>query len=170
VQGKKKKRGYAAQAYEFGAGGNAGLTPAAPLAAPQVPAYGGYPGAEGATYPGAPGAAVPAGYGQGATLGGYQPPTDPAYGILPVQPGAEQVTGNDVGSITGAMAQLGVVGGGPGLAPQPQGPTGKTPLNQLYPTDLLNQPFQVSELELGPPPIILPPNVSSLGSKSGYLC
>lgn len=35
------------------------------------------------------------------------------------------------------------------------------PLNQLYPTDLLNQPFNVSELDLPPPPIILPPNVGS---------
>ncbi|KAI9870514.1 MAG: COPII subunit, partial [Pleopsidium flavum] len=33
-------------------------------------------------------------------------------------------------------------------------------LNQLYPTDLLNQPFNVSELDLPPPPIILPPNSS----------
>jgi len=41
---------------------------------------------------------------------------------------------------------------------QTQGRAG--PLNQLYPTDLLNQPFNVSELDLPPPPIILPPNVS----------
>jgi protein transport protein SEC24 len=33
-------------------------------------------------------------------------------------------------------------------------------LNQLYPTDLLTQPFNVTELDLPPPPIILPPNVS----------
>jgi len=30
---------------------------------------------------------------------------------------------------------------------------------------LLNQPFNVSELDLPPPPIILPPNVSSLHIK-----
>jgi protein transport protein SEC24 len=33
-------------------------------------------------------------------------------------------------------------------------------LNQLYPTDLLNQPFAVKELDFPPPPAILPPNVS----------
>ena len=34
------------------------------------------------------------------------------------------------------------------------------PLNQLYPIDLLNQPFNVAELDYPPPPAILPPNVS----------
>ncbi|KAA8566584.1 hypothetical protein EYC84_009130 [Monilinia fructicola] len=33
-------------------------------------------------------------------------------------------------------------------------------LNQLYATDLVNQPFNVAELDLPPPPIILPPNSS----------
>jgi protein transport protein SEC24 len=33
-------------------------------------------------------------------------------------------------------------------------------LNQLYPTDLLTQPFNATELDLPPPPIILPQNVS----------
>ena len=43
----------------------------------------------------------------------------------------------------------------PQAAPQ-RGPV----LNQLYPTDLLNQPFNVQELDYPPPPAILPPNVS----------
>jgi hypothetical protein len=33
-------------------------------------------------------------------------------------------------------------------------------LNQLYPTDLLNTPFNVAELDYPPPPAILPQNVS----------
>ncbi|EHK23253.1 COPII component protein [Trichoderma virens Gv29-8] len=37
-------------------------------------------------------------------------------------------------------------------------------LNQLYPTDLLTQPFNVTELDLPPPPIILPPNTSVTAS------
>lgn len=32
-------------------------------------------------------------------------------------------------------------------------------LNQLYPTDLISQPFNVAELDYPPPPIILPPGV-----------
>ena len=32
--------------------------------------------------------------------------------------------------------------------------------NQLYPSDLISQPFQVAELDLPPPPINLPPNTS----------
>lgn len=55
------------------------------------------------------------------------------------------------------MANLGV-----GQHPtQHPGPNQARPqLNQLYPSDLLNQPLNVSELDLPPPPIILPPNVS----------
>jgi protein transport protein SEC24 len=65
-----------------------------------------------------------------------------------------------VGGITQGMGQMGL--GGPGqAAAQPQAAaTRPMALNQLYPTDLLNQPFNVAELELPPPPIILPPNVS----------
>ena len=45
--------------------------------------------------------------------------------------------------------------------PQPQAAPQRGPvLNQLYPTDLLNQPFNVQELDYPPPPAILPPNVS----------
>jgi protein transport protein SEC24 len=36
-------------------------------------------------------------------------------------------------------------------------------LNQLYPTDLLNQPLAVKELDYPPPAAILPPNVSVNG-------
>lgn len=157
--GKKKKRGYAAQAYDFGAGGNtavAGAPPANNFAPISQQAYGGYPApveqpAYGGTQPyqDAPQPA-PSGFGQSALsgLGGYQAPPAAYPG-----PGA----GDGMGGVTQGMGQMGL-----GQQPaQPNAPgAAKLPLNQLYPTDLLNQPFNVSELELPPPPIILPPNVS----------
>lgn len=164
--GKKKKRGYAAQAYDFGAGANSALgnQPLAGGAFPaaQAPAYGGYPADIQPGYgapqqyvaPGAPQVPISPGYGQPAPLGavgGYQPP-DVGYPGPGVPPAG--VTG-----ITQGMGQMGF--GGPGqAAAQPQSSARPMALNQLYPTDLLNQPFNVAELELPPPPIILPPNVS----------
>lgn len=175
---KKKKRGYAAQAYEFGVGGNAALGTGAPPAAggtfqPAAPQYGGYQAPEAQpSYGGAApqyGAQAGAGtvnpqqpaYGQPAT-GGYQAP-DAGY----PGPGAAQ---GGVAGITQGMGQMGMGGGGQGAA-QSQGAGGQRPvvLNQLYPTDLLNQPFNVAELDLPPPPIILPPNVRSQVSFDG-LC
>ncbi|KAF2205030.1 hypothetical protein GQ43DRAFT_437365 [Delitschia confertaspora ATCC 74209] len=38
------------------------------------------------------------------------------------------------------------------------------PMNQLYPTDLITQPFNVAELDQPPPPINLPPNSSATPS------
>jgi protein transport protein SEC24 len=164
--GKKKKRGYAAQAYEFGAGGNSALGGGA-FTPPQAPVYGGYPvQTELQTGYGAPGShatqagqQVPlqASYGQTPNPGvpvGYQPPEGgyPSPGIA--SPG--------VGTITQGMSQMGF-GGAPQAAVQPQQAVARpVALNQLYPSDLLNQPFNVAELELPPPPIILPPNVSVL--------
>lgn len=43
--------------------------------------------------------------------------------------------------------------------PQPAQVPRPVPLNQLYPTDLLTQPFNVAELDYPPPPVILPPGV-----------
>lgn len=170
--GKKKKRGYAAQAYDFGAGANSALGgqtqggAAFQPAQAQAPAYGGYPQqaeaqpayasqynappeVPGAPVPGAPvqpyGGTAP--YGSG--VGGYQAP-DAGY----PGPGAP----GGVAGITQGMGQMGV-GGGVQPAPQ-QGVARPAVLNQLYPTDLLTQPFNAAELELPPPPIILPPNVS----------
>jgi protein transport protein SEC24 len=59
-----------------------------------------------------------------------------------------------------------------GQAQQPQGAQPPRPavLNQLYPTDLLSQPFNVSELDLPPPPIALPPNVSQPNGIAGEYC
>lgn len=162
----RKKRGYAGQAYEFGGGPNAALggqQPAggaypAPVGAAAA-GYGGYgqqPGAPQAPAYGAPqspayGAPIsPAvggapGYGQQAPgVGGYQSP-DPGYPA-----GAHQPPAPGVGGITQSMNSLTV-------QPQTQG---RLQLNQLYPTDLLNTALNVGELDLPPPPIILPANVS----------
>ena len=176
--GKKKKRGYAAQAYDFGAGANSALggqpQGGGQFQPVQVPAYGGYPQqteaqpAYGAPQYGAqpgepaPGASVP-GYGgqpqYGGGVAGYQAPEAGYPG-----PGAPSAAGaaGGVGGITQGMGQMNVGGSGATPAAQPQ-QAGARPavLNQLYPTDLLNTPFNVAELELPPPPIILPPNVSS---------
>lgn len=157
--GKKKKRGYAAQAYDFGAGGNVAPPSGAPVAgetfipagAPAGNPYGGYAApVPPPTYSGnQPYVDSPApGMGAMAGLGGYQPPDAAQTGYPAPAPG--------VAGITAGMGQMGMGGpqtviGGPNAQ--------KLQLNQLFPTDLLNQPFNVSELELPPPPIILPPNV-----------
>ncbi|KAI9658655.1 MAG: COPII subunit [Bathelium mastoideum] len=182
--GGKKKRAYAGQAYELGAGANAG----------SQGQQGGYPGAQASPYgagaggyaqsqqqqqqqqqpqtgyqqPGYPDQGAtpapafgqaygqPQGYGQpqyGA--GGYQPPDQgyPAHG-------ATSIVQSGVGGVTQQFGQMGLGGG------QQQAPAASASvrLNQLYPTDLQNQPFNVTELELPPPPIILPPNSSATPS------
>ncbi|KAK9415902.1 putative COPII component protein [Seiridium unicorne] len=168
--GKKKKRGYATQAFEFGAGGNApagGQTPGGLPPQPGVgatPGVAGYPGQQdyqggyaGSPAPAYGGAAAPAGYGApGGTpavpgVGGYQAPD--AYYQGAGAPGAPQ----GVSGITAGMAGMNV--GGQQAQQQPA-QQARVALNQLYPTDLLNQPFNVSELDLPPPPCILPPNSS----------
>ena len=169
--GKKKKRGYAAQAYDFGAGANSALggqvQGGGQFPPAQTPAYGGYQAVPEQQQPafvtGAPQYGVPPSaplqgnppvgynnnvpnYGGGV---GYQAP-DAGYQSASA-PGPGGVAG-----ITQGMGQMGV--GGPQAASQ----AGARPavLNQLFPTDLLNQPFNVAELELPPPPIVLPANVS----------
>jgi protein transport protein SEC24 len=162
----RRKRQYAGQAYDFGAGANSAL-------GGQQQGGGGYPGPPGTGYgaptqqlhqqayqqpgygadhaPQAP--AMSPGYGQPpAAVGGYQPPESgyPTPGIAPVP--------TNVGGITQGMNSLGM--GGQVQQP-PQHIQQRPLLNQLYPTDLLNQPFSVSELDFPPPPIILPPNVSN---------
>jgi len=164
--GKKKKRQYAANAFDIGVGGNAavgGQVPApAPygVPAPATPGYGaGYPAQPDVPQQAMYGAPVQPAYGQQPAVAGYQAP-DPYYPT----PGAAPAPGGVAGMTAGFQSMN--LGGQPGGIPQqqpqqlpPQARAG--PLNQLYPTDLLNQPFNVSELDLPPPPIILPPNVSS---------
>lgn len=63
--------------------------------------------------------------------------------------------------MTQQFSQMGM-GGQP--APQPQQPATQLKLNPLQPVDISmqGQPFHVSDLDQPPPPIILPPNVSSI--------
>ncbi|RMZ79231.1 hypothetical protein DV737_g3545, partial [Chaetothyriales sp. CBS 132003] len=139
--GARKKRAYAGQAYEFGSGANAALGGQQPGGAP-APVYGGYSTQQDAAgyaqggYQQNPAAVqqgpIPMyGHQDGASFGGYQPPAA-AY---PSQPHSPQH------SVSGLTQQAPV-------------------LNQLYPIDLNNQPFNVAELDYPPPPAILPANTS----------
>ncbi|KAI6926781.1 Protein transport protein [Hortaea werneckii] len=171
--GGKKKRAYAGQAYEFGAGANAAMGGAPPAGAPyagspapaaaaygypaQQPAYGmpqqpmyGDPAMQ------APGAQPP--YAQpayGAPQAGYEP-AQPAY-----QPqGAPNMLQQGVQGVTQQFSQMGMGG-----TPQPQAaqqPQTQMRLNPLQPVDvsMQGQPFHVGDLDQSPPPIILPPNSS----------
>ena len=157
----RKKRGYAGQAYEFGGGANAAVGGQQPggVAYPPPPGagYGGYgqqpqPAAQTPGY--GSGSASPAvgaapGYGQQpGAVGGYQSP-DPGY---PAQvPHGQPPSG--VGGITHGMGSLAVAG------QAQQHSQGRPPMNQLYPQDLLNSALNVTDLDLPPPPIILPANV-----------
>jgi protein transport protein SEC24 len=146
--GGKKKRAYAGEAFDFGSGANAAL--------------GGQPTAGGAygAYPQQPQAA------------GYQ---QPVYGADPNQMqaaapayGAPAVP--DVSQMTQQFGAMGMVE--PHHMPPPQ-PVAQAPmrpqvqLNQLYPTDLRSQPFNVAELDYPPPPIILPPGVCYVPCANG---
>lgn len=160
-QGKKKKRGYATQAFEYGAGGNSGPPPPGGLgsATPVGASYpgqnfqqGGYPSpTQGAPY-GQQQQGMPPGQ---PAVGGYQAP-DPYYNAGGAPTGMAGITSNMAGMNLGGGPQQPVQQQMPQQQQQQPRPT----LNQLYPTDLLNQPFNVSELDLAPPACILPPNVS----------
>ncbi|KAK0263926.1 Protein transport protein sec24 [Friedmanniomyces endolithicus] len=174
--GKKKRDRYAGQAYEFGAGANAGLggqqQAGGQFQGSPAPAAGGYgfPGQQQPAQPsyglpqqpayGDPNAQAPGqqpGYGQpqyGAPQGGYEPP-QPAYSAQ----GAPSLIQQGVQGVTQQFQQMGV-----GSAPQPQQPPGQPAmrLNPLVPVDISmqGQPFHVSDLDQAPPLIILPPNSS----------
>jgi protein transport protein SEC24 len=122
----KKKRAYAAQAYEFGGNAAGQQQQQQPQQLSPQPAYGG---------------AAPA-YGQPMPI---QPMGTP-------QMASPQAPGADLSQQFGQM----------NIQAQPQAPAQAAAphLNQLFPSDLISQPFQVSELDLPPPPINLPPNTS----------
>lgn len=146
----RKKRAYAGQAYDFGAGANSALggqqqgggayggytAPAQPQGYPQA-AYG-----VDQTQAAAPGYPQP----DAAPIAGYQAPTA-GYPVPPAA-GVQQMT-----------QQFGQMGVNDPSQMQAQPPMSRTQLNQLYPTDLLTQPFNVAELDFPPPPIVLPSNV-----------
>ena len=160
----KKKRAYAGQAYEFGAGANSGAAgqgqPPAPYQGGQPqPQYGGF-----SPQPQQQGYQQPA-YGQP----GYPEPGKPAeqqpgYGQQPPAgqtgyPAPDQGYSSPAG-VGGVAQQFGQMNIG---AQQPQPQQQQTPahiqLNRLQTTDLISQPFNVAEIDSAPPSIILPPNV-----------
>jgi protein transport protein SEC24 len=149
----KKKRQYAGQAYDFGVGANnqsqLGAVPPSGLRPGPYDAYGQQAGgAQGHQYgiehsapQQAPGTQPVYGqqpaYGQQAPgVGGYQSPN---AGYAPPDPSAQ---------ITQGMGQM-------NMGDDKHRP----PMNVLYPTDLMSHPFQVSELDAPPPPLLIPPNV-----------
>ncbi|KAI5793700.1 transport protein-like protein SEC24 [Peziza echinospora] len=126
-----RKRQYAAQAFEFGSGANAGITQAPnPSTVPYPPVGGGGP-------VGYPEQFTP------ATAGGYGPP----------QPGYDA----PVAGMANQFGQMGIASQPQVVAPQLQK---SQALNTLYTIDVTAQPFNAAELDLPPPPIILPPNSS----------
>lgn len=174
--GGKKKRAYAGQAFEFGTGANvAGAAqqqpppPGGAYAGAQPAAYG-YPqqqpqmGYQQPTYGDQAAQAAQPAYAQPAYgAGGYQAP-EPSY---PAQ--AASMLQGGVGAMTQQFGNMGMgMGGGAQQQPQvqPQQPTHGAPtmqrLNPLQPVDISaqGQPFHVADLDLPPPQLILPPNVS----------
>lgn len=145
--GGKKKRAYATQGYEFGQN-------ATGLNAPLQPD----PSASLAMQSGGQGYGQTPAYGQQAPVPAYgQQPPVPAYG-QPAVGGLQNPVGGQ------AQEPLAQQFGQMNLQSQPQQPQAHGQpvqnINQLYPSDLISQPFVVQELENPPPPIILPPNVS----------
>lgn len=140
--GGKKKRAYAGEAFGFGQGANSALGGQLPAGG----AYGAYPAA-------APGAA-PVAYQQP----GY-PAADPAGAPAAASYAAPGYQA-PINQMTQQFGQMNV--GGPAqAAPAPAAAAvARGPMNQLYPADLMAQPFNVAELNYPPPPILLPPNVS----------
>lgn len=174
--GRKKRRDYAGQAYEFGQGGNAAATPPGMQGTPQPGTSfsgfslqqeaAGYPQGGYQQNPAAvqPGQTPMYGSQDGAGVGGYQPPGS-QYPTHPLPQGGVPAMTQQFGQMD--MSQK--------LPPQQQGQQPNRPpaLNQLYPTDLQNQPLNVAELDYPPPPAILPANVSALqllGTRLLILC
>ncbi|KAM3537163.1 hypothetical protein ARSEF1564_009912 [Beauveria bassiana] len=159
---KKKKRGYAAGAFDVATGANAGSQ--MPGAAPPAPQYGGYPQVDMQQQQQQQQAA--GGYQYGQTYGAPQPGApQQGYGGYPAPDQAAQTGGQDVAGITQGVAGMNTGAQQPPsmpMAPQAR----QAALNQLYPSDLLSQPFNVAELDLAPPPINLPPNSSVTRSET----
>ncbi|KAM5506708.1 COPII subunit [Microsporum canis] len=139
----RKKRAYANQAFDFGVGANAALN-------------------QGGESYGYPATQQPQGYSQGVPYPGQQPAQAPAAnypgtdaGYQAPAPTYPPPPGPGIAQVTQQMGQM-------SMGDQHQQPGMQRPmqLNQLYPTDLLTQPFNVAELEYPPPPIVLPPNTS----------
>lgn len=172
--GGKKKRAYAGQAFDIASGANT-VPPSAhmPSQTPQNVGYG-YQQSSTQGYQ-QPSYGVYGDQGQGQQMPSTQqygqqpaaynpqaayPQAQPAYG--------GQSTGDAVSSFMhdGAAAvtqQMGQMGLGAGQQPQQQPLLAQPRLNPLQPVDISpqgqGQPFQASDLDLPPPPLILPQNV-----------
>lgn len=156
----RRKRQYAGQAYDFGGGANAALG--------GQQQGGGPPGAGFGGQNQQPQQAAYSSYGYGAEQGAAAPVASPTFGQPPASVGsysapeagypAHGLAPAGVNAITHSMSNMAVGG-------SPQSMASRPALNQLYPTDLLNQPFNVTELDLPPPPILLPANVRTKGSR-----
>ncbi|KAK0386935.1 hypothetical protein NLU13_5248 [Sarocladium strictum] len=188
AHGKKKKRGYAAGAFDVGSGANAAVGGQLPaggqaFAGAPSPAYGGYTQPDQQPQQAQPGAQGYPQYGQAPDVQQQQPAAwTPGYGADAANQGYPAPAGPvgaapGVAGITQGMGNM-QMGGQPGPQPQAyqqqpqlpgqQGPSAphmnRGPLAQLYPSDLTNQPFNVSELDLPPPPINVPPNTAVTAS------
>ena len=167
AQGRKKGgRSYATQAFDFGSGANSGLQQASSPYAQQnaaSPQYGGYQNQQQPQQPypqheHQQPASNQQGYGQ------------PGYGDQPAQyglQGGQQGYYGGQGGYPqqqqhGAQTGLNEKFGSMSMADQPQPYRQGAPvqLNRLQTSDLISQPFVVSEIDQPPPPIVLPPNVS----------
>ncbi|KAG9190277.1 hypothetical protein G6011_08365 [Alternaria panax] len=145
---KKRDRYAAGTGYQFGANTQeaaqgAGVPP------PAVPGY----GAPAPSY-GAPSPAY------GAPSPGFGAPA-PGYGA-PAQ-GYGQPMPQDPNALNQQFGQMNIGQGQ--AAPQVQQPAVATQQNQLFPSDLIAQPFHVSELYNPPPPINLPSNAAATPSE-----
>ena len=158
--GARRKRQYANQAYDFGAGANSASGgqhhPSGSFSGPPGGGYGSYE-----AQPQQP--VYGADYGTSAPIRpvNYGLPIPTAVGFHPAGPGYPPhipPPPDGVAGITHGMNNMGVGGQAPSNS---QSMPQRQHLNQLHPTDLLNQPFNVTELDIPPPPIILPPNVSN---------
>jgi len=182
----KKKRAYAGQAFDYGTGANSAATAGQTQQPPTGGAYGG--GAQPAGY-GFPQQQAQQGYGQPA-YGQQQGYQQPGYGDQTAQPAQQQQSQygqpqyDAQGGYQPAAQGYPAVGAQPGVAgmtqqfgqmgmgaqqPQQQSvgaAAGAQRLNPLQPVDITmqGQPFHVSDLDLAPPPLILPPNVSSISN------
>lgn len=152
---KNRRRGYAEEQYDFGAGANAAGTPSSQGGVPGAH-MGGYPGPQQqhqqeAQFISPMGGTAPAmgvqqqGYGMAPGLSGA--------GAGNIQQGGYEPPGAPVGMV-GVTQQFGQMGMG-----QQGGIQASQALNHLYSVDLMQQPFNVAELEFPPPDIVLPPNV-----------
>jgi protein transport protein SEC24 len=157
---RKKKDRYAGAAYEFGANSSGqagvGVPPAAPgYGVPPAPAYGGAPAA--------PGYGAPAAPGYGAPSPGFGAPV-PAYGAAPAAPYGQPPV-QDPNALNQQFGQMNMGPPQGQAAPQTQQPMAATQQNQLFPSDLIAQPFHVSELYNPPPTIHMPSNAAATPSE-----